>query len=165
MLNEAYLALGSNLGDATLNIRSGLESIRGHAVDMKVSSLYRTVPMGFDNQPQFLNVVCSIWTRLSPFELLHATKAIEVGLSRHRTFPNAPRTLDIDVLLYGSRSIQTRVLTLPHPKMRERPFVMIPLAELAPGLRHPASGETFSDIARRLDGDDSRVTLTRGLTL
>ena len=157
MLSEAYLGLGSNLGDAAFNIRSGLEAIRRHAVDMKVSSLYRTVPMGFHGQPHFLNVVCSIWTRLSPFELLHATKAIEVGLSRRRTFPNAPRTLDIDILLYGSRSIQTRVLTLPHPEMRRRPFVMIPLAELAPGLRHPTSGETPSDLAGRLDGDDGLV--------
>ncbi|MCH8062921.1 MAG: 2-amino-4-hydroxy-6-hydroxymethyldihydropteridine diphosphokinase [Chloroflexi bacterium] len=162
MLNEAYLGLGSNLGDAASNIRSGLETIRRHAVDMKVSSLYRTVPMGFGSQPHFLNVVCRIRTRLSPFELLHATKAIEAGLSRRRTFPNAPRNLDIDVLLYGSRSIQTRILTLPHPEMRKRPFVMVPLAELAPFLRHPTSGETFSEIARRLDHGDGLVYRLRG---
>ena len=163
MLNEVYLGLGSNLGDAAFNLRSGLEEIGRHAVDMKVSSLYRTVPMGFGSQPQFLNVVCRIWTRLSPFELLHTTKAIEAGLSRHRTFPNAPRTLDIDILLYGSRSIQTRVLTLPHPAMHKRPFVMIPLAELAPGLRHPTSGETCSEIAKRFDHDAGMVTQLRGL--
>ncbi len=163
MLNEAYLGLGSNLGDAAFNIRSGLEMIKRHAVDMKVSSLYRTVPMGFGSQPQFLNLVCHIWTRLSPFELLHTTKAIEAGLSRHRTFPNAPRTLDIDILLYGSRSIQTRVLTLPHPEMWRRPFVTIPLAELAPGLQHPTSCETCSEIANRLDHDDGLLTQLRGL--
>ena len=163
MINEAYMGLGSNLGDAPLNIRNGLKMLGRFAVDMKVSSLYRTVPMGFGNQPHFLNAVCRIWTRLSPFELLHATKAIEVELSRHRTFPNAPRTLDIDILLYGSRSIQTRILTLPHPRMWERPFVMIPLAELSPGLRHPIGGETFSDIARSLDGNGSLVTRLRGM--
>ena len=163
MLYEAYLGLGSNLGDAAFNIRSGLDSIRRHAVEMKVSSPYRTVPMGFGSQPQFLNVVCGIWTRLGPFELLHATKAIERSLSRRRTFPNAPRTLDIDVLLHGSRSIQTRVLTLPHPRMWGRSFVMIPLAELAPGLRHLTSGETFSEIARSLSDRDGLVTRLRGL--
>ena len=163
MLYEAFLGLGSNLGDTDFNIRRGLESIRRHAAEMTVSSLYRSVPMGFGSQPQFLNVVCGIWTSLGPFELLHATKAIEAGLSRFRTFPNAPRTLDIDVLLYGSRAIQTRVLTLPHPEMLERPFVMIPLAELAPVLRHPTSGETFSEIARGLDDDGSLVTRLRGL--
>ena len=163
MLNEAYLGLGSNLGDAAFNIRSGLEMIRRHAVDMRISSLYRSVPMGFGSQPHFLNVVCRIWTRLSPFELLHAAKAIEAGLSRHRTFPNAPRTLDIDVLLYGSRSIQTRVLTLPHPEMLKRPFVIIPLAELAPFLRHPTSGESYSEIAKSFDHEDGLVNRIRGL--
>ena len=162
MINEVYLALGSNLGDAAFNIRGGLDMINQHAVDMKVSSLYRTVPMGFGSQPHFLNAVCRIWTRLSPFELLHATKAIEVGLSRQRTFPNAPRTLDIDILLYGSRSIQTRILTLPHPKMWERPFVMVPLAELSPGLRHPSRSETYSDVARGLKGNNSVVARLPG---
>lgn len=158
MRNEAYLGLGSNLGDAVFNIRSAIEKIGLHGADVKVSSLYRTVPMGFGSQLHFLNVVCRIWTMLSPFELLDATKAIEAGLSRHRTFPNAPRTIDIDVLLYGSRSIQTRVLTLPHPRMQERAFVMIPLAELAPGLRHPTGGETFAETAKRFDSDGGLLT-------
>ena len=163
MLYEAYLGLGSNLGDAALNIRCGLESIRRLAVEMKVSSLYKTVPVGFGSQPQFLNVVCGIWTRLGPFDLLHAANAIERGLSRRRSFPNAPRTLDIDVLLHGSQSIQTRVLTLPHPEMQGRSFVMIPLAELAPSLRHPTSGETFSEIARSLGDRNGLVTRLWGL--
>ena len=163
MLNEVYLGLGSNLGNAAFNIRSGLEMLGRHAVDMKTSSLHKTVPMGFGSQPHFLNLVCRIWTRLSPFELLHATKAIEAGLSRHRTFPNAPRTLDIDILLYGTRSIQTRVLTLPHPEMHKRPFVMIPLAELAPFLHQPTSGETSSEIARGFDYEDGIVTRMQGL--
>ena len=132
MLSEAYIGLGSNLGDRAANIRLGLEALRRVSRHVQASSLYETDPVGFQGQPPFLNAVCRIWTRLTAFELLAEARRAQAGASGARPFPNGPRALDIDILLYGRAVLDAPGLTIPHPRMMERLFVLSPLAEVAP---------------------------------
>lgn len=128
---------------------------------MVTSSLYESVPRGFSDQPSFLNAVCGVWTRLSPFELLRELASIETVIGRHRTFPNAPRVLDIDILTYGNMRIESPKLTIPHPRITEREFVLVPLSEIAPGLHIGHSGSTVSELLGSLgsiEGSISRVS-------
>ena len=120
------------------------------------SALYETVPKGFSQQPRFLNAACRLWTSLSPFELMHRLGEIEAAMGRRRLFPNAPRELDLDVLTYGRIVIDTPTLTIPHPRMAERAFVLAPLSEIAPHLLHPVSGETVTALLRRLRKEQDR---------
>ncbi len=136
MMQPAFIALGSNLQSPQQQVLSGLSALKQlpHTKFIQHSSLYKTAPVGYDDQPDFINAVAQIETDLSPIELLHAVLAIENEHGRKRPFPNAPRILDLDVLLYGNAIINTAELTLPHPRMHERGFVMLPLAEIAPEL-------------------------------
>ena len=152
MRSEVYLALGSNLGDREANISSALEMLSEVSTGLTVSSLYETSPRGFSEQPAFLNACCRLWTSLDPFQLMDRLSAIEVAVGRRRLFPNAPRELDVDILTYGRRVIETLTLSVPHPRMAERGFVLVPLAELAPGLAHPVLGETIRVLLDRLPG-------------
>ena len=142
MLTEAYLGLGSNLGDRRGNIVSALKLLCRLAKDLKVSGLYETDPRGFEIQPRFLNAACRIRTGLDAFQLLAGIKEIERAVGRHRSFLNAPRTLDVDILVYGRLVLNSPGLVIPHPRMIERAFVLVPLAEIAPDLRHPTQAET-----------------------
>ena len=133
-MHQAFIALGSNLQDPQAQVERALQTI-ANTPDIKLikaSSLFKTVPIGYDNQPDFINAVAEIETDLSPLALLHTLSAIEAQQGRERPFPNAPRVLDLDVLLYGNIEINTAELTLPHPRMHTRGFVMLPLAEIAP---------------------------------
>ncbi len=150
MFSEVYLGLGSNLGDREENIARALASLRQISTSLTASSLYETTPQGFRDQPPFLNAVCRLWTRLDPFQLLRETQRIESEIGRRRTFVNAPRVLDIDILLYGTLSLRSPHLTIPHPRMAERAFVLEPLAEIAPQLRHPVLGATMRSLLARL---------------
>ena len=151
MLSEAYIGLGSNLGDRAANIQRGLEALRRVARHVQASSLYETAAVGFQGQPPFLNAVCRIWTRLTAFELLAEAQRAQADASGARPFPNGPRALDIDILLHGRAVLDAPGLTLPHPRMMERPFVLRPLAEIAPGLAHPVTGETVRSALDRSD--------------
>lgn len=134
---SAFLGLGSNLGDRAGNIKEALRrlsEIPGIKVE-KVSSLYETEPMGLLEQPNFINAVAKIKTNLSPTDLLAAVLKIEHGIGRVRTVRWGPRIIDIDILMYNNVSINTPELIIPHPRMQERAFVMIPLYEIAPDLR------------------------------
>jgi 2-amino-4-hydroxy-6-hydroxymethyldihydropteridine diphosphokinase len=142
MLSEVYIGLGSNLGNPPANIAEGLRLLRQEAVSLEASSLYRTGPQGFQSQPTFYNAACHIWTRLDPFQLLARVKEIEAAIGRRRTFQNAPRTLDIDILIYSRLVLETPLLKLPHPRMAERAFVLLPLAEVGPRISHPVLGKT-----------------------
>ena len=107
-----------------------------------VSSLYETEPVGYLEQPAFLNAVVALDTEMAPVDLLRALLGIERDLGRTRSFPDAPRTLDLDLLMVGDATLQTAELTLPHPRLHQRPFVLVPLAELVPEMMHPVSGQT-----------------------
>lgn len=130
----AYIALGSNLDDPAAQVRAGfaaLDRLPRTRLTAR-SSLYASAPVGYLDQPDFVNAVARIETGLVPRELLDHLLAIERAHGRVRAFPNAPRTLDLDIVLYGARAVHEPGLTIPHPRMLERAFVMVPLAELAP---------------------------------
>ena len=150
MLNEAYLGLGSNLGESAENLRAALDMMRQFARGIRTSSLYRTAPQGFRNQPAFYNAACRLWTPLGPYELMARLLAVEAAIGRQRTFRNAPRVLDIDILFYNRLVVDTPPLTLPHPRISERLFVLKPLADIAPQLAHPISGASVRDMLARL---------------
>lgn len=146
-VRPVFLALGANLGDREALLRAALARLAEVVRIDAVSSVYATEPVGFRDQPDFLNLVVAGRTALLPRALLQAVLAIESDLGRVRTFRDAPRTVDIDILLHGDAVIDEPGLTIPHPRMRERAFVLAPLAEVAPTLRHPVTGETAAELA------------------
>jgi 2-amino-4-hydroxy-6-hydroxymethyldihydropteridine diphosphokinase len=143
MTRRAFIALGSNLQDPAAQVQralSELGQLQGTRVVAR-SSFYRTAPVGYADQPDFINAVAEVATELSPQALLQALLALELLHGRERTFPNAPRVLDLDLLLYDDLCLQEAALTLPHPHMHERGFVLLPLAEIAPDLELPGKGK------------------------
>lgn len=153
MSETVYVALGSNLGDRRAHLESGLAALAaepGVWVEA-VSSAYETAPVGYLDQPFFLNAVTSLQTCLSPEQLLRVLQRIEHAHRRQRLIHWGPRTLDLDLLLYGARVLRTPELELPHPRMDDRCFVLAPLCELAPALCHPCTGRLFSEQYRDLD--------------
>jgi len=151
-----YLGLGSNMGDRRQNLERALELLSQRLQIGKASSIYDTEPVGSIDQPRFLNLVCQVYTGLAPEELLTLAKSIEVKLGREPGKPNSPRPIDIDILFYGDRVVKTRELVIPHPRLTERAFVLVPLAEIAPELVHPVSGKTVRELLEAL-------TETRGV--
>jgi 2-amino-4-hydroxy-6-hydroxymethyldihydropteridine diphosphokinase len=140
-----YLGLGSNLGDRQVNLDRALEFLGQRLRVEKVSSIYDSEPVGNTEQPRFLNLVCQVTTSLPPEALLSLAKGIEAKMGR--TGPSdAPRTIDIDILLYGDQVIETPQLVIPHPRMTERAFVLVPLVEIAPDLVHPVNGKTVKEL-------------------
>ena len=150
MLSDAYLGLGSNLGDRRHNIAEAVRLLKGVSTHTDVSALYETAPEGFTGQPAFVNAVCRIWTRLDPFGLLAQLSEIQAAVDSRHAFVNGPRALDIDILLYGRRVIDSPSLTIPHPRLAEREFVLVPLTELVPGLHHPVFKKTIRSLLLRL---------------
>lgn len=146
----AFVALGSNLEDPIAQVRAGLRELAALPGTRLVaaSSLYRNPPAGYRDQPDFVNAVAQIETHLAPRELLNALLEIERRHGRARDFPNAPRTLDLDILIYGEREILETGLTIPHPRMLERAFVLVPLAEIAPAAVVPGAGDVSRLVAR-----------------
>ena len=145
-----YLGLGSNLGDRKANLEKALQFL-GQTLSMEqISSVYETHPVGNEDQPLFLNAVCRAATDIGPFQLLSLIKGIEVALDRVPSFSNAPRPIDIDILLYGNLIIEAAELVIPHPRLEERAFALVPLAEIAPDLIHPISGRSIQDLMSRV---------------
>ena len=151
-MHQAFIALGSNLEDPQAQVERALETIANttNIKLIKASSLYRTVPVGYDNQPDFINAVAEIETDLNPLALLDSLLEIETQHGRERPFPNAPRVLDLDVLLYEGVATSSPALTLPHPRMHTRGFVMLPLAEIAPKISIGNHGYA-DDLAAKCD--------------
>ncbi|MEG1574118.1 MAG: 2-amino-4-hydroxy-6-hydroxymethyldihydropteridine diphosphokinase [Bacteroidales bacterium] len=152
-MNTIYLSLGSNLGNRDNNITIALNEIEkniGHII--KVSSQYETAPWGFTSTNNFINIAVEIETDLTPYQLLEQTQKIEtnLGRSKKRGDKYEDRTIDIDILLYNNIIIEEENLTIPHPKMQQRTFVIEPLAEIAPQLYHPISCKTIKEIKDEL---------------
>jgi 2-amino-4-hydroxy-6-hydroxymethyldihydropteridine diphosphokinase len=167
----AFIGLGSNLDNPPAQIRRALRALAtlpGTRL-VRQSSLYRNPPSGYLDQPDFVNAVAQLETGLAPRALLERLLEIERDHGRVRALPDGPRTLDLDLLLYGARSVSEPGLTVPHPRLLERAFVLVPLAEIAPDARVPGSGRV-ADLARHVDasgmvklgGDGTRSPPVRG---
>jgi len=150
--HRVYLGLGSNLGDRELNLLEAVERLRLLGDVVKVSRPYETDPVGYVDQPKFLNAALRLETDLDPWALLGRLKAIEADLGRVETVRFGPRTVDLDILTYDDLVISDPGLTIPHPRLAERAFVLVPLAEIAPDLVIPGLGLTVRELARRVDG-------------
>ena len=139
---RAYVALGANLGDPAATVPAAARALAEIPETrlIAVSSLYQTAPVGLKRQPDFINAVAAVDTALPPPGLLEALFEIEARFGRSRSVPNAPRTLDLDLLLYGEVRLDEAQLTVPHPRMHERAFVLVPLAEIAPDCHIPGRG-------------------------
>jgi 2-amino-4-hydroxy-6-hydroxymethyldihydropteridine diphosphokinase len=153
----AYLCLGSNLGKRGKNLCQALTLLSLKVNLEKVSSIYETEPVPIQNrdrkQPLFLNLVCRITTDLPPEELLHLAKDIETRMGRVPSGQtNSPRPIDIDILFYDNKIMETQNLTIPHPRLHDRAFVLIPLNELAPDLVHPKLGKSIAQLAKAVKG-------------
>ena len=146
-----YLALGANLGDRQSKLLQALQLIRARMSIEKVSACYETKPVGYLEQPDFLNMTCLVTTELPPQELLLFLKQIERQMGRQASFRNAPRPIDLDILLYDNLILESPELTIPHPRMSERAFVLVPLAEIAPAVIHPVLKLTVAELLRHVD--------------
>ena len=153
MTETAYIGLGSNLGDREAYLKAGLSELSAHPEVQikKVSSIYETTPIGYTRQPLFLNAVAALETTIPAPSLLLKMQDIEAHHQRQRTIHWGPRTLDLDLLLYGSKQIDSPDLMLPHPHLTERCFVLAPLCEIAPTLRHPGTDRSLQSHYQSLD--------------
>ena len=146
MRKTAYLSLGSNLGDREQNLRSAIESLGSLGEITAVSSFYETEPVDVAAQPWFLNCAVALATDKMPRQLLSGVLAIEQAMGRRRLQPKGPRVIDIDIVLFGQAVVDTAQLTIPHPAMHQRRFVLEPLAEIAPEVRHPVFKRTMREL-------------------
>jgi 2-amino-4-hydroxy-6-hydroxymethyldihydropteridine diphosphokinase len=160
-VKRVFLSLGSNLGDRVANIRKSLQQLSQVGVEIKrVSSFYRSEPVDFQAQAWFVNCVAEAETYLMPLQLLRAVKLVERALGRRPAVAKRPRPIDIDILLYESVVVRSAVLNIPHERMAERRFVLLPLRELAGNLRHPVTKRTVYEMLAEA-GDTSQVVRLR----
>jgi len=151
MKNVVYIALGSNLGNRSKNLAAAIDSMPPHILVKDCSPVYETPPWGYTSQPAFLNQVCKVETYLQPYELLAYLKKIEHELGRKATFLYGPRTIDLDILFYNDLVSKSVDLIIPHPRIEERAFVLVPLIDLDPDLIHPEHGRSVKELLFDLD--------------
>jgi 2-amino-4-hydroxy-6-hydroxymethyldihydropteridine diphosphokinase len=158
---RVYISLGSNVGDRAATLQRAIVAMNANGIRVvRRSALYLTEPVEAPPQAWFLNAVVEAETRWMPLQLLKTLAAIERDFGRQRVVPRGPRTLDLDLLLFGTSVIDTPELQVPHPRLAERRFVLVPLAELAPALRHPTLGRSISELLAATQ-DRSEVRLWR----
>jgi 2-amino-4-hydroxy-6-hydroxymethyldihydropteridine diphosphokinase len=151
-LNKVFLSLGSNLGDREALLEKALGHLEAAGVHVvRRSTIHETEPQDLREQPWFLNLAVETKTDLSPEQLLALIQKIESEMGRQRVVPKGPRTIDIDILFYGDRIICAPDLEIPHPRLTQRTFVLNPLGEIAPDLRHPATGQTVRQMGAALE--------------
>ena len=162
----AYIGIGSNQGDPVENCRRAVEGIvsDGRNRLVRCSSLYRTEPMGPKDQDWFVNGVVLLETSLGPGQLLEFLLSLEKEMGRVRRERWGPRVIDLDILFYGEEVIEEKGLQIPHPRLHERRFVLIPLTEISPDLKHPRLGKTVSQILSELEGEEKVLPLQEGNT-
>jgi 2-amino-4-hydroxy-6-hydroxymethyldihydropteridine diphosphokinase len=141
-----YLALGSNLDDRLANLKEAAASLSPQMEVRARSHIYETPPWGYEDQPKFLNQALKVQTYLQPEPLLRHIKRLEIALGRKASFPNGPRLIDIDILFYDEIVLNTSTLTLPHPRLHERGFVLLPMMDIAPDLVHPLTRKTIREM-------------------
>ena len=159
-MTTIYLSLGSNIGDRRANLRAAIAALPpiGIAVT-RVSSIYETQPVDYLDQDWFLNCVVEGETSVSPLDLLDAVREIESRMGSKKEFPKGPRLIDIDILLYGDKTIDSPELQVPHPRMTQRRFVLTPLSEITPKLRHPSwDGNVTQLLAATADRSEVRIS-------
>ena len=159
-LHTVYVALGSNLGNQTVNIYQALDKLKTLGNVKKTGFLYRSKPMYYLNQPSFLNTACLMETSLSAEALLVQLKRIEKEIGRQENFRNGPRIIDLDIILYDDKQISTENLQIPHPRLHERAFVVKPLLDISPNLIHPQTKKTINCLYNEL-ADESKRELTQ----
>ncbi len=150
MSNLAYLSLGSNIGDRERQLREAIRQLGVIGAVRAISSIYETEPVEFTDQPPFLNCAVALDTSQRPAELMQQVLGIEKAMGRQRIQEKGPRTIDIDILLFGEAVVNTPELTIPHPAMQQRRFVLEPLAEIAPNAIHPALKKTVKELLENL---------------
>jgi len=145
-MSTVYLALGTNLGDRLANLRAAIDALSPDVRVLAQSHIYQTPPWGYEDQPAFLNMAVKGETDLGPESLLYRLKQIEVELGREPTFRYGPRQIDLDILFYDDLILNQENLVIPHPRLQERAFVLVPLNDIAPELRHPVIGKTVREM-------------------
>ena len=151
MASPIFLALGSNLEDRAANLQAARDALAPKIRVVRESPLYITPPWGYADQPDFLNQVIEVETILHPIPLLHRLKEIEAEMGRETTFRNGPRLIDLDILFYGQEIVEGELLQIPHPRLQERAFVLIPLNDLAPDFIHPVLQESVSELLAKVN--------------
>ena len=149
-MNKVYLALGSNLGNRKANIVRATYMISKRMIVLKISKLYETKPVGYANQPDFINAVIKVETLLTPQQVLSVAKSIEDELKRIKTIKDGPRTIDIDVLFYNDKVINEEGLIIPHPRIQQRSFVLEPMIDVSPDYVHPVLGKNMTMLYEEL---------------
>jgi 2-amino-4-hydroxy-6-hydroxymethyldihydropteridine diphosphokinase len=146
-----YLALGTNLGDRLENLRAAVHALAPSVRVTALSSVYETSPWGYTDQPAFLNMALAAETDLEPLALIAFLKKLETDLGREKTFRNGPRLIDMDILFYDDLRLDEPGLVIPHPRLQERAFVLVPLNDIAPNLIHPELGRAVRDLLKDVE--------------